>query len=341
MTRLSESLHPAYHLRPNKAVDRFLFLELLRILERHGSAFPETYIGLGGPFMEDFRLLSQEFPHIRLVCIERDFETHRRQKFHACTSRMVCIHSTLSSYIARSFPSERPVAVWADYTDMTRECLGELADISRKAVPGSVIRATVRAESPWGGALKTKYPPSAPAKYAEAFRKERTKHETGMTVDGIAFDPAWFGWAEFSLQEYPTMLARMIGAVVSGACTRPKTFLPLHVVKYSDGTVMLSVTGLVCHEDARAGLQRHFRECFRFLSEAIDDVDVIDVPALTTKERLHLDSAVPTSTADGSVCAKRLQYLVEGDGSAVESRRKMAQYERYYRLYPYFGKLEP
>jgi len=62
---------------------------------------------------------------------------------------------------------------------------------------------------------------------------------------------------------------------------------------------------------------------------------------LTTKERLNLDTILPVSECNGTECVKKLDYLIEGDGSDTASTQKMQQYEKYYRLYPYFGKLLP
>ena len=46
-----------YRLRPNKAVDRELFLSLLMRLTPKLGLEKYHYVGLGGPFLEDFRLL--------------------------------------------------------------------------------------------------------------------------------------------------------------------------------------------------------------------------------------------------------------------------------------------
>jgi len=344
MTRLSKLTHPAYHLRPNKAVDRLLFLELVRILGYHTGQPPHTYIGLGGPFLEEFRLISREFPQMELVCVEQDEETHKRQLFHACSSKMECVHCTLGDYIATDLPSERSIAVWADYSKMNRGCLSEIADVVRKAVPHSLLRITVRAETPIHKevkGLRYKYPPHIPSKKAEAFENYRDTYQRDMAVDGVVFPDEWFEWTSFSPDEFPRLLSRVIGAVARGACTRPKVFLPLHTVKYSDGTIMLSKTGVICLEEERGSLEQHFQKYFAFWSTDRDEVDTIDVPVLTTRERLTLEGVLPTDDRKGEVCKAKLGYLIEGDASEELSRSKMEQYERYYWLYPHFGKIVP
>ena len=54
---MSKASSLPYKLRPNKAVDRELFLSLLCRLGAHLMVERYKYIGLGGPFLEDFRLL--------------------------------------------------------------------------------------------------------------------------------------------------------------------------------------------------------------------------------------------------------------------------------------------
>lgn len=344
MSRLSQSLHPAYHLRPNKAVDRMLFIELLKILDLKCSLHNHVYIGLGGPYLEDFRLLAQEFPKMKLISVEKDGETHKRQLFHMCSKNMTCFCDSFEKYVATKFPADKPVIVWADYTDVSRQSLSELSDIVRQSIPNSIVRITVRAESPVVGRLCSRnshYPLSVPNSKKDEFRLIRQKYERDMAISGIAYSPKWFEWPEFSENHFPSMIDKMILAVAEGSCTPPKTFLPLHSVKYSDGSIMLSVTGIVCSKDNAPILSQHFIDKTSFSIVNSHVVDTIDVPTLTTKERLHLEKILPTLNNDGAVALNELGYLIDGDDSQTQSKAKMAQFEKYHRFYPYFGKMIP
>jgi hypothetical protein len=172
------------------------------------------------------------------------------------------------------------------------------------------------------------------------FNKILDRYRSEMAVDGIPFENSWYTWDSFSDEGFPVLLMQMIEAVVAGSCSHPKRFLPLHVVKYSDGTVMLSLTGIFCTAAEREKVLNHFHAHFPFYLDN-NRVDEIDVPVLTTKERLSLDKFLPTSDFDKQTCFKELGYLIEGDGSDAASAKKMNHYEKYYRLYPYFGKLLP
>jgi hypothetical protein len=63
---------PAYHLRTNKAVERLLFIELLRRLDRALSRpiAQYKYVGLGGPYLEDFNLLHATFGNNEMTSLE-------------------------------------------------------------------------------------------------------------------------------------------------------------------------------------------------------------------------------------------------------------------------------
>lgn len=343
MSRLSKSRHPAYHLRPNKAVDRLVFLDILRALELYYPLNDHVYIGFAGPYSEDFRLLAQTFPALRMISVEEDGETHKRQEFHLCSSRMELHHCTFEEFLSSGFPSEYPTITWADYTDMTRECLLEASDIARKAVPSSLLRITVRAETPVYNALQLgrRTPRRLPRTKRQAFDEFVASYRNSISIADVAFDEDLFTWEWFREERFPALLRELINTVITASCNHPKVFLPLHAVKYSDGTIMLSVTGVFCSNEECDSLRTHFESESDFFSVEPGMIDVIDVPALTTKERLHLDAVLPTSDEDEPITLDRLGYLIEGDGSRRESEYKMLQYEKYYRLYPYFGKLLP
>lgn len=72
-----------YRLRQNKSVDRELFLGLLGRLAATLKLEDYQYVGLGGPFLEDFRLIHARLGLKDLVCIEAEENVHKRQLFNA------------------------------------------------------------------------------------------------------------------------------------------------------------------------------------------------------------------------------------------------------------------
>ena len=83
-----------YRLRPNKAVDRELFLSLLMRLSPILSLEKYQYVGLGGPFLEDFRLVHGRLGLSRMTCLESEEEVHKRQVFNRPIASIECVLST-------------------------------------------------------------------------------------------------------------------------------------------------------------------------------------------------------------------------------------------------------
>ena len=59
-----------YHLRQNKAIDRSLFIDLLARLNRCRDISDYTYIGFGGPFLEDFKSVHSFTGISKMISIE-------------------------------------------------------------------------------------------------------------------------------------------------------------------------------------------------------------------------------------------------------------------------------
>src|SRR6266478_2594039 len=106
-----------YQLRPNKAVERLMFLELLgRLNAVLGISREYEYVGFGGPQMEDFRLLHGAFPEMKMLSIERQPEVLKRQRFNGPHTNVECKLRTSSDFVSRVSDKQRLV-VWLDYTE--------------------------------------------------------------------------------------------------------------------------------------------------------------------------------------------------------------------------------
>jgi hypothetical protein len=66
---------------------------------------------------------------------------------------------------------------------------------------------------------------------------------------------------------------------------------------------------------------------------------LIDVPTLSTKERLHLQRRLPCERHAGRVLRRALGYLIENDTKRTEG--KLRQYADFHRYSPYFMKAVP
>ena len=118
----------------------------------------------------------------------------------------------------------------------------------------------------------------------------------------------------------------------------PLMFQPVSSFYYSDGTGMFTLTGVVCRRDAVAKIKEAFTDQhFRNLNWSRPKL--INIPFLSTQERLYLQKLLPCPTNAGRTLRLALGCLIADDAGMTEAALK--QYADFYRYYPYFMKAVP
>jgi hypothetical protein len=302
---------PAYHLRPNKAVDRLIFMDAIGHLERLHTLDTYTYYGFGGPYLEDFRLLYERYPTIDAVSIERDSEVLKRQDFHRPCGTLRLEETELKSFIVKYDPRDRRSIFWLDYTNLRYSNFEEFSALIGKLAADSLVKITLR------GQLQDFL------NKQEQFRE----YFSALMPDPSANPPV-------SQEAYASLIQKMLQIAAQRAlpAATGMTFQPICTFYYSDGTFMFTATGIVCARSEKSAIRDKFRP-WRFASLNWARPKRIDVPTLTTKERLHLQNLLPCARDAGSVLRRRLGYLIDDGRAKSESRLK--QYELFHRYYPY------
>ena len=137
--------HPAYHLRPNKAVDRLTLVDAIRRVGKLGDLSDYTYYGMGGPYLEDFRLLYEFYPEIRMISIEEDEDTFKRQQFHLpCrTPRLTLKKTEFKSFLAQYEPNDEKSIFWLDYVGLEYGHFEDFMVLLGKVAANSVVKMTL------------------------------------------------------------------------------------------------------------------------------------------------------------------------------------------------------
>jgi len=123
-----------YHLRQNKAVERVLFEEQLKLVSTWLESLEATpiekyrYIGFGGPFLEDFKSIHRNLKIEDMTSIEYDENTLKRQEFNKPIS---CINLLDEPMNSSEFISEdqflKESILWLDYVNV--DYISQLNDI--------------------------------------------------------------------------------------------------------------------------------------------------------------------------------------------------------------------
>ena len=314
--------HP--HLRVNKAVDRLAFIDAIRRLEKLWATLSEySYYGLGGDFLEDFRLMYELCPEIKLVSIEEKTEILKRQEFHLPCGHVELVEDRLESFLSQYTADDELSIFWLDYQNLEYSRFDEFKMLLGKITEGSMVKITLRAnpldyDGRRGAAL-----------FLEQFR--------ALLPSGLRRPP-----------RQPRRFARLLQEMLEVAAQEafrnaglPFFFFPVSSFRYSDGTPMYTLTGVKCKNDTEQveGLPEAYKP-WEFANVDWATPRLIDVPILSTKERLHLQGILPCPENPGETLRLNLGYLIDEENEE-DTERKFKQYADYHRYAPYFMRAVP
>ena len=305
--------HPPYHLRVNKAIDRFLLVEILDILKKYCDMSNYTYYGFGGPFLEDCKLIHNRCPEIKTVSIETNQETFKRQGFHKVAKNLDLRLENFTNFLA-NFSSTGREIFWLDYTDLKIRHFDDFMSVLGKVSEKSIVKITIRA-----------------ARYDKAWEDFQREYDHILPAS-----------PDITAIERPLRFAKLLQKMIQIASQKAlpasgeSIFQLLDSSHYSDQTHMLSITGIVCNKKEVSEIQQWFKN-WHFANLKWKTPRRIDVPILSTKERLHLEKYLPTKAKTGRSLSRALGYRI--DDSEPKHIEKLKQYEEFYQYYPYFARV--
>jgi hypothetical protein len=311
---------PAYHLRPNKAVDRLTLIEAVKHITNLGLALNEyTYYTLGGPHLEDCRLMYEFYPEVKMVSVEENEDIFKRQDFHMPCGTLEIMQAQFKSFLAEYDPKDRKSIFWLDYTRFEYGNFEDFMVLLGKVIPNSMIKVTMRAE---------------PRDYYNRKRVQEFQRRFGAVLPRPGTSPP------ATADDFAFLVQSMlrIAAQKTLSSATPLTFQPISSFRYSDGTSMVSLTGFVCERERQDRVKEAFKG-LQFPNFEWGRPRLIDMPILSTKERLHLQRLLPCGPGGGAILRRSLGYLIDDDQESTEM--KLQQYADFHRYYPYFMKATP
>lgn len=326
----------AYHLRENKAIERNLFIDVLARVGRVVNISDYTYIGFGGPFLEDFKALHSALRITKMVSIESDANVCKRQEFNRPATFVELRHKNSGDFI-RTHDFANDTIVWLDYTapkDLYLQ-LSEFQSLVGKLGKFDVAKITLNANpSALGGSA------SGPALHAE--RRDALVKRLG---DYCKFE---LNDEDVLPRNYPTILLKAVHSSLGDLAMRAsgEFFQILTAFVYKDsGHQMLTVTGIVLNAKDD-GEKQAFLDTSRIESWPFKNLDwsapiEISVPSLSAKERMALDSALPLNNSgqEGDDLSQHLGYCPCEAADIPDTKVLLANYAKFYRAYPLFSRV--
>ncbi len=296
-----------------------MFISLLNRLGAVLRVENYKYIGLGGPFLEDFRLIHARTGIKGMVSVEMDENTYKRQSFNRPVDSIECVHSSLEDFLAdNSF--DEPIILWLDYTGAAMNQMDTFAEQVVEQEVFSILRITLNANPSSLGE------PSADRLSGEKLLEWRLNafmdkigkrsYTEGLTSKDVMT-------AKYGRSVLKVLYLR-VNDVLLG-CNDRKIVWAL-TTHYSDGQPMVTAT-LITVPPENDELERIIRD-WEFHSEPLSPL-VLDLPSLSTKERLTME-------INGNP-KEDMGYKLPPSSLKQEP---FENFKRFYRVYPHYARID-
>jgi hypothetical protein len=316
-----------YQLRPNKFIDRQLFVELLARLAGVRGLEKYLYVSMGGRHLVDFYAVYKRLGIDALYSFDRDENEVRRQRFNRPTGKTICEKLNSADLpaklddIASKFPRKENFIVWLDYTDARRRTqFQEVVETLQRLKHGDILRLTMNASgsSVSSGDAWRAAGAAGPNQYRAAQLKEQIQEFMPTDITSV------------SEAEFADVLVRCVELAVNLVETQRDGLhvTPVLITSYKDGQPMITVTCAVSEETAEEEFPPVNFARWRFACRGWRDIRWIYAPVLSAKEQTRLDSCLHRGPQRMLASLKFLP--AKDDAQSLEALRSYRTFQRYY-----------
>jgi hypothetical protein len=254
-----------------------------------------------------------------MVSIEKNAETVKRADFHMPCGKLSLEHMNSRDFLIQYDPKDKKSIFWLDYPNLSMQIFEDFQTLLSKVTANSVIKLTLR---------------SNPRDYInEEYRIIFRKKFEAFMPDSIIYPPIESEPLAVLLQEMLQIASQQILPAINKL-----VFQSMASFYYTDGVGMFTLTGIVCESNQWDNIRSGFGD-LPFSNFNWGKPKPIDLPYLSTKERLYLERHLPFNGDPGEGLLSILGYSIDEDRS--KSVAKLRQYADFHRYFPYFIKAIP
>jgi hypothetical protein len=316
-----------YHLRLNKAVEREIFISFLAVLYPCLQLSDYQYIGMGGPFLEEYRAMHARLGLRKMVCVESDENTYKRQLFNMPFGGIECINSTVEDYLQTKDLSNNSVLIWLDYSDPSnhRTQIETFMNLVWNVGSRSILKLTLNADA---AELVKSNGLSGNELFNRRLMKVQSQLGSLLAPDATADEISYRGFGRLLLRSIKYSLDKALeGTGVS--------FIGISSYSYSDGQPMVTLTGVSVDDgDVESFLAETKVSQWPFYSQDWTIPEKIDLPVLSTQERIELQRAMNSSKIP------QLGYSLPEGRLLKNTKEMLSSFERFYRVTPAYAKVD-
>lgn len=319
-----------YHLRQNKHIERELFVELLSKICGLEISSSYAYISMGGPQLEDHRLIHRALGINNLYSFESDPNVYNRQLFNQRPSCLKCIDKPINDFIDRFDEflqkysiSDKKLIIWLDYAlPERRKQLLEYEKLIGKLQDQDVVKMTLNANINTFGERQS----------GETNEAAQERRLIKIQKDIGDYLPPNVTSDQMNAKGLIPILCHAIEVAAEKGCITHPRLRPtlLSIFRYQDGYhQMLTATVRLTNASDVDKFSRGFQ--WEYTPKDWTDAKLIDVPSLSAKERLEIDSRLPTDDLDQ--LHDSLPFMLDTD-DIKRSKSLLREYANHYRRYP-------
>jgi len=319
----------AYNLRPNKFVERQLFVELLGKV-CVGSPDQYVYVSLGGPQLEDQRLVHQRLGWTKLFSLEADWVVYQRQVFNL-RPYIYCMNDSTADFV-RDFDayadlySGNEFIIWFDYADAKkrREQLVEYETLLNRLEDRDILKITMNANPNTLGEKRS-------GEKHEELQVRRLEFLRNQLDDYL---PDTIEHTEMTSRGFAPILCNVIEkASLNAVRDRPRLQpIPVAIFEYQDSYhQMLTVTVRLTRKNEVDSFRQNLQsQGWQYLPADWENATRINVPNLTAKERLFIEGLL--FSKQHKEIHEELPFRFDNDEAL--SLKILQAYAEHYRRYP-------
>ena len=286
-----------YSLRPAKNIERKMLCEVITRLSLIQSIEKYRYIGFGSPYFTDFVLLHKMFGIIDLISIEKDKFNEERFVFNKPYSCIEMMFEDSHDALTKITSWKKPTILWLDYDQrLDSNMLDDIGVFYSLACSGSMFIVTVSVkpddfEKDDEGDIIIPKDKSIKQIRLEKFKTRISGSRLPYEIDDL----------NLGVEEFPKIVYKIINNEIhtalgernGGLSAKEKLeYKQLFNFLYNDGTLMLTIGGIIFNEKQKDKVNEMNFPSFDFVKER-EEFYTIKVPSLTFKEIRYLDSFLP------------------------------------------------
>lgn len=318
-----------YSLRPAKAVERKIMLEMLQGLRSFENLREYRYIGFGSIYFSDFSLFHRALGISRMDSMEGNVTDEKRVRFNL-PFNCVGLHLAYSTNVLPKLNWDNRVIVWLDYDhELGLYVLGDIETVVQRARSGSVLFVTLDVER-----RRLDKPKTVDEEVWQEWPKDEDIHERIARLVGQenvseaakqldAREGIWQIYRQIIADKLEQILTRLNLDVRRDACLRAEQFF---YMTYKDGALMLTIGYVLFVEADREKLSQSGLLTHPFSATA-DAHRHVELPNLTIRELHALDRMFPNAKPEDIEGTLNLVPVPKDD------LKKFAELYRYFPRY--------